>query len=98
MDTLLELRAELGGDAPVALLVGADSFVGLPDWHRWRELFDHAHFVVAQRPGSPLDRDLRPELAATLDGRWRTRSETRRVGKEWFSTWRSRWSPYLQKT
>src|SRR3546814_6161456 len=69
IDTLLELRAELGGDAPVALLVGADSFVGLPDWHRWRELFDHAHFVVAQRPGSPLDRDLRPELAATLDGR-----------------------------
>src|SRR3546814_8034309 len=51
IDTLLELRAELGGDAPVALLVGADSFVGLPDWHRWRELFDHAHFVVAQRPG-----------------------------------------------
>src|SRR3546814_6231996 len=75
IDTLLELRAELGGDAPVALLVGADSFVGLPDWHRWRELFDHAHFVVAQRPGSPLDRDLRPELAATLDGRWRRSEE-----------------------
>src|SRR3546814_16776305 len=37
IDTLLELRTELGGDAPVALLVGADSFVGLPDWHRWRE-------------------------------------------------------------
>src|SRR3546814_18237997 len=98
--TLLELRTELGGDAPVALLVGADSFVGLPDWHRWRELFDHVHFVVAQRPGSPLDRDLRPELAATLDGRWRTspeRSDERRVGKECVSTCRSRWSPYHYK-
>src|SRR3546814_7124146 len=78
IDTLLELRTELGGDAPVALLVGADSFVGLPDWHRWRELFDHVHFVVAQRPGSPLDRDLRPELAATLDGRWLTSPEALR--------------------
>jgi nicotinate-nucleotide adenylyltransferase len=70
IDTLLELRAQIGGDAPAALLVGADSFVGLPDWHRWRELFDHVHFVVAQRPGSPLDHDLRPELAAALAGRW----------------------------
>src|SRR3546814_18571384 len=25
------------------------------------------------------------------------RSEERRVGKEWVSTWRSRWSPYLSK-
>lgn len=72
IDTLLELRAQIGDDAPVALLVGADSFVGLPDWHRWHELFDHAHFVVAERPGSPLDHDLRPELAAALEGRWRT--------------------------
>ncbi|GAB3305255.1 nicotinate-nucleotide adenylyltransferase [Luteimonas notoginsengisoli] len=71
IDTLLELRAEHGADAPIALLVGADSFVGLPDWHRWRELFDQAHFVVAERPGSPLDQDLRPELAAALAGRWR---------------------------
>src|SRR3546814_19480539 len=82
IDTLLELRTELGGDAPVALLVGADSFVGLPDWHRGRELFDHAHFVVAQSPGSPLDRDLRPELAATLAGRWRTSPEAlREIGR-----------------
>lgn len=70
IDTVLELRAEIGGDLPVALLVGADSFVGLPGWHRWRELFDQVHFVVAQRPGSPLDDALPPELAAALDGRW----------------------------
>ena len=70
IDTLVDLRAELGVRSPIALLVGADSFVDLPDWHRWRELFEHAHFVVAERPGSPLDGALRPELAAELAGRW----------------------------
>jgi nicotinate-nucleotide adenylyltransferase len=70
IDTLHDLRAEYGAEAPIALLVGADSFVDLPDWHRWRELFDQAHFIVAERPGSPLDHDLRPELAQMLAGRW----------------------------
>jgi len=78
IDTVLELRAAIGDDVPVALLVGADSFVGLPDWHRWRALFDQVHFVVAERPGSPLDHDLRPELAAALDDRWRTSPEALR--------------------
>ncbi|WP_147651606.1 nicotinate-nucleotide adenylyltransferase [Vulcaniibacterium gelatinicum] len=69
VDTLLALRAELGADAPVALLVGADSFRGLPTWHRWRELLGLAHFVVAERPGSPLDRGLDEPLASAIAGR-----------------------------
>lgn len=75
IDTLLELRAEFGPEAPLALLVGADSFAGLPDWHRWRELFEHAHFVVAERPGSPLDHGLRPALAEVVAGRWCDRAD-----------------------
>lgn len=70
IDTLRELRGELGADAPIALLVGADSFVGLPGWRQWRELFDLAHFVVAERPGSPLDGELPAALAAAVQGRW----------------------------
>src|SRR3546814_11138765 len=62
IDTLLELRTELGGHAPVALLVGADSFVGLPDWHRWRALFEHVHFVFARRPGRPPAPALPPQM------------------------------------
>lgn len=53
-DTLMSLREEIGFDAPVAMLIGADSFLSLPSWKNWRELFDLAHFVVAQRPGNPL--------------------------------------------
>jgi nicotinate-nucleotide adenylyltransferase len=28
-----------------------DAFLGLPNWHRWRELLDLAHIIVAHRPG-----------------------------------------------
>lgn len=72
IDTLHALRAELGVDTPIALLVGADSFLGLPTWKSWRELFDLAHFVVASRGGSPLDAEPPPLLAAALQGRQAT--------------------------
>ena len=69
VDTLRGLRAELGAEAPIALLVGADSFIGLPTWKSWHDLFDLAHFVVASRAGSPLDAELPPLLAEALQGR-----------------------------
>lgn len=70
VDTLLALREALGVTQPLAWLVGADSFVGLSRWHRWRDLLDLAHLVVAERPGSSLDGNLQPELAAEVAGRW----------------------------
>ena len=50
VDTLTEVRAE-NPDRSLCLLLGMDAFLGLPNWHRWRELFDLAHVVVAHRPG-----------------------------------------------
>jgi nicotinate-nucleotide adenylyltransferase len=54
--TLQELRAERP-DTPLCLIVGMDAFLGLPTWHRWTELLDLAHIVVAPRPGwiAPTD-------------------------------------------
>ncbi len=48
--TLGELREELPA-TPLCLIVGMDAFLGLPTWHRWTELLDLAHVVVAPRPG-----------------------------------------------
>ncbi|MNK11598.1 Nicotinate-nucleotide adenylyltransferase [compost metagenome] len=70
VDTLRELRAELGPQQPLAWLVGADSLLGLPGWHDWQALFGLAHFIVADRPGSPLEKALPAPLAAALAGRW----------------------------
>lgn len=50
VDTLTSLRAEVGSQ-PLCLLLGLDAFLGLPTWHRYHELQQLAHIVVARRPG-----------------------------------------------
>lgn len=50
IDTLIELRQALP-DTPLCFLMGMDALLGLPSWHRWRELLDYAHLVVSTRPG-----------------------------------------------
>jgi len=50
VDTLSSLRAEQDA-APLGLIVGMDAFLGLTTWHRWEELLDLAHIIVAHRPG-----------------------------------------------
>jgi nicotinate-nucleotide adenylyltransferase len=66
VDTLAELRAEQG-DRPLVLLLGEDAFVGLPSWHRWRELFDLAHVGVLTRPGA--EPEWPADLAGAISGR-----------------------------
>lgn len=51
MDTLTEVRAEVGTKTPLFLCIGMDSLIELNQWHRWRELTSMAHIVVAARPG-----------------------------------------------
>jgi nicotinate-nucleotide adenylyltransferase len=50
VDTLGELRAEFP-QRSISLLLGMDAFLGLPNWHRWRDILELAHVVVAHRPG-----------------------------------------------
>ena len=66
--TLEELRREQP-QRPLWLLLGADAFRGLPDWHRWPEIFALAHVVVVARPGVALTADLPGALA----DEWRRR-------------------------
>ena len=71
IDTLISLRAELGPSRPLCLVLGWDAFAGLDSWHRWQELLDVAHIVIAQRPaletqsgGKPIE--IPPSLLSLL--------------------------------
>lgn len=57
VDTLLELRQQLGNRVSLCWCVGMDSLVNLSSWHRWRELLHVAHLVVTARPGWQLPID-----------------------------------------
>lgn len=64
--TLERLRAELGDQQPLVLLVGADAFAGLTTWHRWQDILQLAHIGIAHRPGFPISPDSLPEPLAAL--------------------------------
>jgi nicotinate-nucleotide adenylyltransferase len=68
--TLERLRERFGNERPLVLLMGADAFLGLPAWYRWRELFGLAHIGIASRPGFVLAAE---SMAAELAEEFRHR-------------------------
>ncbi|EGV19439.1 nicotinate-nucleotide adenylyltransferase [Thiocapsa marina] len=71
-DTLISLRAELGGERPLCLLIGADAFAGFLGWHRPADILGLAHLVVMRRPGASEALD--PALESFCSGRLRGRA------------------------
>lgn len=70
IDTLKRLRAELGADAPLVFVIGADQLHAFHTWRAWRELLTLAHFAVGERPGFPLTRSaLPPEVSGEYSAR-----------------------------
>jgi len=53
IDTLLELRKK-APQTPFCILIGIDAFLGFTSWHRWQEILDNAHLIVAHRPNYHL--------------------------------------------
>jgi nicotinate-nucleotide adenylyltransferase len=51
VDTLLGYRERLGDSGSLLFMMGRDSWVTLPGWHRWEELGDLAHLLILERPG-----------------------------------------------
>jgi nicotinate-nucleotide adenylyltransferase len=65
IDTLRNVRAEVGPEASIVFLMGADQLQHLDTWRDWRALFDLAHIGVAARPGFSLSEAALPEAVAT---------------------------------
>ncbi len=72
VSTLQDLHAE-DPRRPLALILGADAFAGLTEWHRWEQLFTLAHLIVVERPGAPFDIDALPP---SLKVQWERRLAT----------------------
>ena len=87
IDTLTELRRELGAQRPICFILGSDAFAGLMQWHRWDELVDQAHLVVTSRAGDRAG--LPPALAEWLASRRASQPAELRMsaaGRVWLHT------------
>lgn len=51
IDSLIELRRELGAQRSLSMIMGCDAVLDITRWHRWDELLDWANVVVIARPG-----------------------------------------------
>ncbi len=72
IDSLMELRRELGTEPGLCMVMGCDAVLGITDWHRWGELLDWAHIIILARPGWTL-----PESGEVADWVRRHRLEAR---------------------
>lgn len=50
-DTACEFRAELGSNASLTMIMGADAFLGFTSWYRWQEFLEVLNILVLARPG-----------------------------------------------
>lgn len=74
VDTLAEVRAEIGAELPLVWILGLDSLRELDGWHDWRRIFALAHVLGVERPETRTDAEwLRvqsPVVHAELLPRW----------------------------
>lgn len=54
IDTLKSLRQQFRQQSLI-LIIGSDAFEKINTWFQWQQLFDYAHIVVMQRPGSDIE-------------------------------------------
>jgi nicotinate-nucleotide adenylyltransferase len=65
VETLRGLREELGPEASIVFLMGADQLQNLDSWRDWQSLFTLANIGVAARPGYTLEQEALPPAVAS---------------------------------
>ena len=79
VDTLAEVREELGPRAAIVWVLGIDSLAQLDTWHDWRRMFSLAHVLGVERPRTSVDRawlqQRAPTVFAEVEPRWCAVSE-----------------------
>jgi nicotinate-nucleotide adenylyltransferase len=67
LTTVRELSHELGAQAELFLILGADSVRDMPTWWRAQELARETRVIAVPRPGEPLDEHIAAAAAAFGD-------------------------------
>lgn len=55
VDTLESIRAEMGDERSLSLIIGLDAFLEFDSWHRWKEIIGLAHIIVIHRPDYQME-------------------------------------------
>lgn len=54
IETLKELRAEIGESKTLVMLMGVDIYLSFCKWHKYDEILSYCHIMLLQRPGYSL--------------------------------------------
>lgn len=65
IDTLQSLRAELGEQVSLVLMMGSDAFTKFNTWHRWQEIIQLCHIALVQRPVA-VSKETLPKVLETF--------------------------------
>lgn len=71
--TLQAWREEQGPTRPLAFIIGQDSLLSFPTWHRYETILDNCHLLVCRRPGYP------PQMADEAHQQWLEQHLTHRI-------------------
>ncbi len=74
IETLEQLREELGKDIPLAFIFGQDTLLTLHTWNHWESILSYCHLLVCARPGYPRQLAT-PELQQWLEEHLTTQPE-----------------------
>lgn len=58
IDTLINLREQLGKQTSLNLIMGSDAFLGFESWHHWEAIIEYCNIVLVQRPQAPSQKQL----------------------------------------
>jgi len=71
--TLQEWREEQGPTRPLAFIIGQDSLLTFPTWHRYDTILSQCHLIVCRRPGYAMVMD------SEVDQQWLLQHQTHRI-------------------
>ena len=57
VDTLRQIRADIGGSKALVLIMGSDAFAKLTQGYEWEKLIELSHIAVMMRPEGHLNAD-----------------------------------------